>query len=93
MKAVALSLTPSFSSNKQRVSGLPIVVVGGHPPIQQIFFEKNAHQNWCPHEAPPQLNNDPPPPIWKTIPPLKHEVPFHELIPRKSTINDNLKSS
>ena len=27
------------------------------------------------------------------LPRIKAEVPFHELIPRKSTINDNLKSS
>ena len=33
------------------------------------------------------------PPIWKrTPPPLKHETPFHEMIPRKSTINNNLQS-
>ena len=73
MKAVALSLTPSFSSNKQRVSGLPIVVVGGHPPIQQIFFEKTPIKTDAPHEAPPppQLNNDPPPPNLKNNPPTE----------------------
>ena len=33
-------------------------------------------------------------PIWKTNPlRLKREVPFHEMTPRKSTINNNLKSS
>ena len=33
--------------------------------------------------------------IWKTpspLPPLKREAPFHEMIPRKSTINKNLQS-
>ena len=29
----------------------------------------------------------------KNNPPLKREAPFHEMIPRKSTINNNLKSS
>ena len=32
-------------------------------------------------------------PIWKTPTPLKREVPFHEMIPRKNTLNNNLKSS
>ena len=35
--------------------------------------------------------------IWKTTPPapppLKRNAPFHEMIPRKSKINNNLKSS
>ena len=34
-----------------------------------------------------------PPPSEKQTPPLKREAPFHEMIPRKSTINNNLKSS
>ena len=32
-------------------------------------------------------------PSEKQTPPLKREVPFHEMIPRKNTINNNLKSS
>ena len=28
-------------------------------------------------------------PYEKQTPPLKHEAPFHEMIPRKSTINNN----
>ena len=41
--------------------------------------------------APPSYNffePPPPPPA-----PLRHETAFHEMIPRKSTINNNLKSS
>ena len=33
------------------------------------------------------------PPSEKQPPPLKHDTPFYEMIPRKSTINNNLKSS
>ena len=34
------------------------------------------------------------PHIWKTIPPhLKREAPLYEMIPNKSTVNNNLKSS
>ena len=33
-------------------------------------------------------------PIWKTAsPPLERESPFHDMISRKSTVNNNLKSS
>ena len=45
-----------------------------------------------PHAAPPPLKNEAPP-SEKQAPPLKHERPFYEMIPRKSTINNNLKSS
>ena len=42
----------------------------------------------------PQLKNEALPPSEKQSPPLlEREVIFHEMIPRKSTINDNLKSS
>ena len=40
------------------------------------------------NEAPPSEKQPPPPP-----PPLKREVPLHEMITRKSTINNNLRSS
>ena len=51
-----------------------------------IFFQNPPHQNRCPPMGHP--------PIWKTTPPpLKHETPFHEMIPRKRKINNNLKSS
>ena len=65
----------------------------GCPPIQQFFL----------NSLPPIKTNASPwgsshlkmnPPIWKTIPPsFKRESPFHEMIPRKSTINSNLKSN
>ena len=76
-------------------------IVGGmgawHPPPSFNFFRPpSPHQNQCPpwgtppsphlKMKPPHLKNNPPPP-------LKCEVPFHEMIPRKSTINNNLQSS
>ena len=51
--------------------------VGGHP-----------HQNWCPPLKMKSHPSEKQPPS----PPLKRETPFHEIIPRKSTINNNLKS-
>ena len=51
----------------------------------------------APHGAHPPLKNEPPPPPQseKQSPllPLKREAPFHKMIPRKSTIINNLKSS
>ena len=46
------------------------------------------------NEAPSPLKNNPLP-LPPTPPPprLKRETPFHEMIPRKTTINNNLKSS
>ena len=41
----------------------------------------------------PHLKMKPPHPKNNPPPPLKHETPFHEIIPRKSTINNKLKSS
>ena len=71
---------------------------GGHggdtPPPSYDFFSKTPPTKTdAPHMEHPPLLNDPP--IWKTKPPpsLKHETPFHEMLPRKSTINNNLKSS
>ena len=45
-----------------------------------------------PHGAPLPLKNEAPP-SEKQIPPLKRETPFHKMIPSKSAINNNLKSS
>ena len=76
--------------------GITIVVAGhgGHPPHLTIFFRKPPHQNRCPPMGHPlHLKIKSPPPSEKQPPPLKRQVPFHEVIPRKSTINDNLKSS
>ena len=52
----------------------------GVHPIQGVFLKK-THQRGT-----PRLKNIPPPSIetWSTV---------HEMIPRKSTINNNLKSS
>ena len=41
----------------------------------------------------PHLKIKPHPSEKQPPPQLKHETPFHEMIPRKSTINNNLKSS
>ena len=60
---------------------------GGCTPYLTIFFkDPPSHQNQCPlMEHPPLLKNE--------APPLKHEKPFHEMILRKNTINNNLESS
>ena len=55
---------------------------------QLTFFFKSTPPKLIP---PPLLKNEIPPP--EKQPPIKHEKPFHEMIPRKSTININLKSS
>ena len=60
---------------------------GGAPPIL-IFFEPLPIKTNAPHGAHPPLKNEAPP-----APPLKSKAPFHEMIPRKSTTNNNLKSS
>ena len=60
---------------------------GGHPHISKPPTKTDAS-----HGAPPHLKNEAP--NLKNNPsPLKHETPFCEMIPRKSTINNNLKSS
>ena len=75
----------------QVLTGFPIVgrVWGGYPtPPCVQFFRKTPHQTSCSsigHRL-PHLKMKPPTP-------LKREAPFHEMIPRKSTINNNLKSS
>ena len=62
------------------------------PPSYDIFRPPLPKPMASPIDAPPlknespHLKNNPPPP-------LKYETPFHEMIPRKSTINKNLKSS
>ena len=79
--------------------GFPIVGGMGDtpcppPPILLIFSKTPPTKTDVPHmeHAPhlkmtPQSEKQPPPPS------LKHETPFHEMLPRKSTINNNLKSS
>ena len=64
---------------------------GGTPSHSTIFFQKTPSKPMPSHWAHPQLKNEDP--HLKNKPPLKHEVPFHEMTPRKSTINNNLKSS
>ena len=58
---------------------------GAGVPIQRFFL--NLHLGRTPLTWPPSQKQTPP------SPPLKHEVPLHEMVPRKSTINNNLKSS
>ena len=65
--------------------------MGGAPsPILHFFqalIKTNAPTWGAPHlKSPPPSEKQPPPP-------LKCEAPFHEMIPRKSTNNNNLKSS
>ena len=63
--------------------------VGVPPPILRIFLNP-PYQNRCPSPPHPHLKMKPPP-SEKQPPLLKHETPFHEMIPRKSAINNNLK--
>ena len=73
--------------------GFPIVG-GMDPPSYDFFQNPSPRRNRCPPtvQHPPPLKNEAPP-IWKTTPhPLKHETPFYEMIPWKSTINNTLKS-
>ena len=56
-----------------------------------LRFFSNPHQNRCPPWGIPPLLKMKTPPIWKTAPfLLKHETPLHEMIPRKSAINNNV---
>ena len=83
-----ISLTPYYRRGGH--GGAP------HPPSYVFFFENRPIKTDAPpngvhpplkNEAPDLKNTSPPPP------PLKRKAPFHEMIPRKSTINNNLKSS
>ena len=77
--------------------GFPIVETWGEPSILQ-FFEPPLPPTKI--DAP---HGQPPPPHTHTLKneathlknklQLKHETKFHEMIPRKSTINNNFKSS
>ena len=65
---------------------------GGHPPNPTLFFENLLSKPMSlPMGCTPHLKMKPP--SEKQTPPLKRKAPFHEMIPRKSTINNNLKSS
>ena len=85
-----------FPKSLQR-AGFPIV--GGHwgappPPHPTIFFENPPIKTDAPMGCPLLKNKAPP--ILKTTPPprpIKHEAPFYEMIPQKSTTHNNLKSS
>ena len=87
-----------FPKSLQR-AGFPIVGggMGGHPPpILQFFLKTPPIKTDAPMGCPLLKNKAPP--IWKTTPsppprPIKHEAPFYEMIPQKSTIHNNLKSS
>ena len=67
------------------------------------FFRKPPAKTNAPYGAPPPLqppplkNEAPPSRKQKTIlpppPSLKHETPFHEMISRNNTINNNFESS
>ena len=71
--------------------------MGVAPPHPTVFFENPPHQNRCPlmgHSPPPQLKNEPSQSeIQPPSPSLKRGTLFHGMIPRKSTINNNLKPS
>ena len=76
--------------------GFPIVgVAWGTLPHPTIFFEPPPPSKLMPPmgHPPPHLKMKLSPSEKQPPPPLKCEVPFHEMIPRKSTLNNNLKSS
>ena len=83
-----------YTFNDMQINtGFPIVGGGGSmgctPSILPFFFEKTRPPKpMPPHGAPSHLKMKPP--IWKT-PPYWNMTRFHEMIPRKSTINNNLK--
>ena len=85
----SISLTPHY-----RGGGGGMGEVGGRTPHPTIFFKKPFIKTDVPPRGahlhlkmkPPHLKKHP-------FPPLKREAPFHEMIPRKSTINNNLQSS
>ena len=67
---------------------------GWSPPSSNCFRKTPLPSKpMLPHGAPsnlkmktPHLKNNP-------FPPLRHAAPFHKMVSRKSTINNNLKSS
>ena len=61
--------------------------------IDRLYNRLYAHQNRCPPWGIPPIKNEVPPSEKQPSLPLKREAPFHEMIPRKITININLKSS
>ena len=71
-------------------TGFPIVGAWrAAPPIQQFFLKPPSYQNRCPTWGNPLVKNEPPPHLKNTPLQMKRESPFHEMIPRKSTININ----
>ena len=81
------------------LAGFPIVggIGGWGAPIPHptIFFETPPSKAMPPMGCIPPLKYEAPPPSEKqtpTPPPLKSEAPFHKMILRKSTINNNLES-
>ena len=65
-------------------AGFPIVRGALGPPHLTIFFESSPTKIDAPMGH-PLLKMKPPPPSEKDPPPLKHEIPFHEMIPRISS--------
>ena len=65
---------------------------GGTPPPSNNFFWNPPIKTDAPPWGTPPLKMKPPS-FEKQTPLLKREAPFHEMIPRKSTIINNLKSS
>ena len=59
------------------------------PPPSYNFFWNPPIKTDAPHGAHSLLKNEAPSPSKKQKPPLKSEAPFHEMIPRKSTIKSS----
>ena len=64
------------------------------PHILQFFLKTPPPiKTDAPHGAPLPPLKDEPPHLKNNLPPLERESPFHNRIPRKSTVNNNLKPS
>ena len=69
-----------------------LIVEGGGGGGSYKFFRNPPHQNWYPPWGIPPLKNEAPH-LKNNLPPLKHEAPYHEMIPRKRTINNDWKTA
>ena len=83
---------------KYRFSWKGFLIVGGIPPTILQFFSNPSLPLKSDAPLPPNgahalLKNEALPSEKQPPPSFKREGPFHGMIPRKSTINNNLKSS
>ena len=64
------------------------------PPILQYFWKHlSPVKPMLPHGVHLPPKNEPPPSEKQPLSPQKHEAHYHKMIPKRSTINNNLKYS